>query len=77
MDSNENQTQLRHMDYKQLSSKIEINNVNDTDRCEEKSVWYPYQLSRGRKNSTLLSKVPDGSRSTPIDPELIVAGPLE
>ena len=50
---------------------------DDADRWKEKSVWYPYQLSRGRKNSILLSKVPDGYRSTPIDPELIIVGPLE
>ena len=53
---------------KQLSNKIKIYNVNDADRYEEK--W-------DRKNSTLSSKVPDGSRSTPVDLGSIAACPLE
>ena len=45
MDSNEKPNTTKH-NYdtwiKQLSNKIKINNVNKTDRCEEKSIWCPW-----------------------------------
>ena len=78
---------------KQLCSKIDINNAKHISKLKSKmdqrnmaTALIGAKRSRcmmspstllGRKNLTLSSKVPDGSRSTPIDLRPITAGPLE